>query len=152
MTPSTAPPLTLESGSSPSTVARRLLRAKGSVIDNECSMARDQFAAERNFLSWVKLSMALVASTTVIVRDFGIVKSSITQLADITTVYFLALAMLLLVVSTFYVWETQSSLATHKRPLRFFHPLLLQVFGSVGAVSLIFAIAVLYWRHLTRLG
>ncbi|KAJ2492597.1 hypothetical protein IWW37_001352 [Coemansia sp. RSA 2050] len=150
MTPSTTPPLTLESGSSPSTVARRLLQAKGSVIDNECSMARDQFAAERNFLSWVKLSMALVASTTVIVRDFGIIKSSITRLADITTLYFLALAMLLLLISTFYVWEAQFSLATHKRPLRFFHPLLLQVFGSVGAVSLIFVLAVLYWRHLVH--
>ncbi|KAJ2011027.1 hypothetical protein GGI14_006273, partial [Coemansia sp. S680] len=135
MTLSTTPPLALESGSSPSpsTGTRRLLHAKGSVIENECSMARDQFAAERNFLSWVKLSMALVVSTTVIARDFGIVKSSYTRLADITTLYFFALAMLLLIVSTFYVWDTQLSLAIHKRPLRFFHPLLLQVLGSVGA-------------------
>ncbi|KAJ2872355.1 hypothetical protein H4R27_006663, partial [Coemansia aciculifera] len=131
---STALPLALESGSSPSTGARRLLRAKGSVIENECSMARDQFAAERNFLSWVKLAMAIIASTTVIVRDFGIVKSSYTRLADIATLYFFALAMLLLIVSTFYVWDTQLSLAIHKRPLRFFHPLLLQVLGSLGAV------------------
>ncbi|KAJ2809791.1 hypothetical protein H4S07_003056 [Coemansia furcata] len=147
---STTPPLALESGSSPSTVTRRLLHAKSSVIENECSMARDQFATERNFLSWVKLSMTVVASSTVIVRDFGIIKSSYTRLSDIATLYFFALAMLLLIVSTFYVWDTQFSLATHKRPLRFFHPLLLQVLGSLGAASLIFALAIIYWRHMAH--
>ncbi|KAJ2745629.1 hypothetical protein GGI20_002012 [Coemansia sp. BCRC 34301] len=127
---------------------RRLFHIKGSVIDNECSMARDQFAAERNFLSWVKLAMAIAASATVIVRDFDMVKTSDTRLAGITTTYFFVLSMILLIVSTFYVWDTQHSLAVHQRPLRFFHPLLLQVFGSLGAVSLIFALAVSYWQHL----
>ncbi|KAJ2460229.1 hypothetical protein GGF42_000971 [Coemansia sp. RSA 2424] len=148
-TASTTHSLAPESAASTfATGSRRLLHVKGSVIDNECSMARDQFAAERNFLSWFKLAMAVVASGVIIVRDFDLVNTSYARLGDIATLYFFALAMLLLVVSTFYVWDTQHSLAVHKRPLRFFHPLLLQVFGSLGAVSLIFVLAVTYWRHL----
>ncbi|KAJ2471564.1 hypothetical protein GGI02_002179 [Coemansia sp. RSA 2322] len=113
-------------------------------------MARDQFAAERNFLSWVKLAMAVVGSGTIIFRDFNKHISGYTRLADISTLYFFALAMLLLVVSTFYVWDTQHSLATYKRPIRVFHPLFLQVFGCLGAISLIFVLALSYRSYLIQ--
>ncbi|KAJ1758678.1 hypothetical protein LPJ77_006378 [Coemansia sp. RSA 2523] len=108
-------------------------------------MARDQFAAERNFLSWVKLALTVAASATVIFREFRL-QSEFTRLANISTLYFIVLALVLLVGSTMYVWGIQSSLATEQRPLRLFRPLLLQVCGCIGAVSLIFVLAVLYTR------
>ncbi|KAJ1791778.1 hypothetical protein GGH19_003239 [Coemansia sp. RSA 1807] len=123
----------------------KLAKVKSHIIDNECSMARDQFAAERNFLSWVKLALTVAASATVIFREFRL-QSEFTRLANISTLYFIVLALVLLVGSTMYVWGIQSSLATEQRPLRLFRPLLLQVCGCIGAVSLIFVLAVLYTR------
>ncbi|KAJ2622073.1 hypothetical protein GGI25_003550 [Coemansia spiralis] len=119
------------------------IRYASRIVDNECSMARDQFAAERNFLSWFKLAMAIVASGTIIYRDF----TQDTRLARASTAYFLVLAILLLIISTVYVVEVKSWLATEKRPLRFFRPLFLQVLGSASAVSLIFVLAVAYTRR-----
>ncbi|KAJ2354969.1 hypothetical protein GGF43_002960, partial [Coemansia sp. RSA 2618] len=52
------------------TSVTKLNKVKSQVIDNECSMARDQFAAERNFLAWFKLAMSVVSSATIIFRDF----------------------------------------------------------------------------------
>ncbi|KAJ1851234.1 hypothetical protein GGH12_000396 [Coemansia sp. RSA 1822] len=124
----------------------KLAKVKSQIIDNESSMARDQFAAERNFLSWVKLALTVAASATVIFREFRLQSSEFTRLANISTLYFITLALVLLVGSTAYVWGIQSSLATEQRPLRLFRPLLLQVFGCIGAVSLIFVLAVSYTR------
>ncbi|KAI8319658.1 hypothetical protein GQ54DRAFT_313370 [Martensiomyces pterosporus] len=123
--------------------------ARGSyVIDNECSMARDQFAAERNFLSWVKLAMAMVVSASMIQKDFGHHVESIiyARLAEVSTVYFIILAMVMLILSTAYVWEAQFKLSKLKTPVRVVRVLALQVLGSLAAVSLIFVLAVSYSR------
>ncbi|KAJ2720074.1 hypothetical protein GGI07_004823 [Coemansia sp. Benny D115] len=83
------------------------------VIENECSMARDQFACERNFLSWFKFSMALASSGAVVFNEFskkqkqninsagnpGGAHDKNIELANASTVFFLVLAMIVLVFS-----------------------------------------------------
>ncbi|KAI9475337.1 hypothetical protein BX667DRAFT_498415 [Coemansia mojavensis] len=121
-------------------------RLNEQVIDNECSMARDQFAAERNFLSWVKLAMTIIASAVIIFRDFNNNSNANIGLANLSTVYFFALSLSLIIISTVYVIKAQQSLATEKKPLGLFIPLFLQVVGCVGAVSLIFILAINYYK------
>ncbi|KAJ2544015.1 hypothetical protein EV175_005933 [Coemansia sp. RSA 1933] len=119
------------------------------IVDNDGSMARDQFAAERNFLSWCKLSMCVVASGTVIYKDLynHSAGASYGRLAQISTAYFLALAIVLLVLSTAYLYVIKAALARENRPLKMFRPLFFQVAGSVAAVSLIFVLAIAYHRQ-----
>lgn len=111
------------------------------IICNSSSMARDQFAAERNFLSWVKLSMAVVASGALVFRDFP----HSNKLASITTLYFMCLSCLLLVVSALYVNYVQKCLADEHRPVKLFRPLFLQIVGSILAISLTFVLAIEYY-------
>ncbi|KAJ1822295.1 hypothetical protein LPJ56_000886 [Coemansia sp. RSA 2599] len=119
------------------------------VIDNECSMARDQFAVERNFLSWFKLSMAIASSGAVIFKDYDRARKPFqsfkyTVLADISTAYFVCLAILILAVATVYLWDVKLRLARENRPMRLFWMLFLGVLGFVGAMSLVVVLAVSY--------
>ncbi|KAJ2617534.1 hypothetical protein EV177_000497, partial [Coemansia sp. RSA 1804] len=57
---------------------------KHCVVENDNSMARDQFAAERNFLSWFKLVMTIVASGTIIYSDFSDTIGTYSRLAWIS--------------------------------------------------------------------
>ncbi|KAI9467625.1 hypothetical protein BX667DRAFT_393603 [Coemansia mojavensis] len=118
------------------------------IVDNEHSTARDQFAAERNFLSWLKLAMAVVASSIIIFHDFVEQNTTYSWLATVSTVYFFVLALLLLLVSTVFFWKTQGSLATEQKPMRLFTPLFLQVVGYAGAASLVFVLAISYSKTL----
>ncbi|KAJ1663164.1 hypothetical protein IW140_005670 [Coemansia sp. RSA 1813] len=117
------------------------------VVENDNSMARDQFAVERNFLSWFKLAMAIVASGTVIYKDFNDTIGMYSQLARISTAYFLGLAIVLLILSTVYLYAIKAALTKENGPLKLFHPLFLQVAGCIGAVSLIFVLALAYHRQ-----
>ncbi|KAJ2706683.1 hypothetical protein FB645_001433 [Coemansia sp. IMI 203386] len=119
------------------------------VIENECSMARDQFAVERNFLSWFKLSMAVASSGAVIFRDYDKARKPFqpfkyTRLADISTVYFICLAIAMLSVATMYLWDVKLRLAKESRPARLFWMLFLGILGFVGAMSLVIVLAVSY--------
>ncbi|KAJ2522813.1 hypothetical protein H4217_000529 [Coemansia sp. RSA 1939] len=120
---------------------------KHCVVENDNSMARDQFAAERNFLSWFKLVMTIVASGTIIYSDFSDTIGTYSRLAWISSAYFLVLAIVLLILSTLYFFATKTALTRENRPLRLFQPLFLQVAGCVGAVSLIFVVALAYRRQ-----
>ncbi|KAJ1643531.1 hypothetical protein LPJ64_004709 [Coemansia asiatica] len=119
------------------------------VIDNECSMARDQFAVERNFLSWFKLSMAVASSGAVIFRDYDKARKPFqplkyTRIADISTVYFISLSIVMLGVAMMYLWDVKLRLAKENRPARLFWMLFLGVLGFVGAMSLVIVLALSY--------
>ncbi|KAJ1719642.1 hypothetical protein LPJ53_005631 [Coemansia erecta] len=137
----------------------RLQKYHRRVIENECSMARDQFAVERNFLSWFKLAMAVASSGAVIFREFdrtpksqrsAMVDGAFTRLADISTIYFLCLSMVLLFIATLYLWDVKLRLARDKRPVRLFWLLFLSVAGVLAAGSLIFIVAYSYARMPSR--
>ncbi|KAJ1801539.1 hypothetical protein LPJ59_000213 [Coemansia sp. RSA 2399] len=117
------------------------------VVENDNSMARDQFAVERNFLAWFKLSMAIVASGIVIYKDFDEAIGTYSLLARISTAYFLILAIVLLLLSTAYLYVIKAALSKENRPLKLFHLLFLQIAGCVGAVSLIFVLAIAYHQQ-----
>ncbi|KAJ2397714.1 hypothetical protein GGI05_000503 [Coemansia sp. RSA 2603] len=119
-------------------------------------MARDQFAVERNFLSWFKLAMAVASSGAIIFRDMDRTPKSrrsaldvdgpYTKLADISTIYFLCLSMAILFIATLYLWDVKLRLAREKRPARMFWLLFLSVAGVLAAGSLIFVVAYSYAR------
>ncbi|KAJ1943284.1 hypothetical protein EC988_006276, partial [Linderina pennispora] len=111
------------------------------VVENDNSMARDQFAAERNFLSWIKLAMVMVASSAMTMTKFQQHITRFTQFADGVSVYIIVLAMLIVVVSTLHVVDSQGRLAILRRPMRVFRPVFVQVVGSMSAASLIFVLA-----------
>ncbi|KAI7823408.1 hypothetical protein BX661DRAFT_186547 [Kickxella alabastrina] len=109
------------------------------VIDNECSMARDQFAVERNFLSWIKLSLAMWLRNDTLQGAYA-------KLSDVSVIYLLCLAIALLVVSTAYMWGTKGRLVTDQRPMRMFWAFILLAAGSIGAASLVFVMSINYHR------
>ncbi|KAJ2776610.1 hypothetical protein H4R18_005589 [Coemansia javaensis] len=124
---------------------KRQLPWRATVVDNDSSMARDQLAAERTFLSWIKLAMAVVGSCATVVGQPDWRASR--RLAQGAAVYFMALAMALVAVSAVYVCRTQRLLAHERRPLSVFRPLFAQVVGCVAAASIIFALAVSHARQ-----
>ncbi|KAJ2712258.1 hypothetical protein H4R19_002848 [Coemansia spiralis] len=109
------------------------------VVANDGSMARDQFAAERNFLSWIKLALAVVSSAAIVVGEAGW-RTPRAQVAA-SVVYLLVLAFLVVAATVIYLWRTQWQLACRRQPLRMFPMVFAQTAGCIAAASLVFVLA-----------
>ncbi|KAJ2764282.1 hypothetical protein IWQ56_004545 [Coemansia nantahalensis] len=109
----------------------------GTAVANDGSLARDQFAAERNFLSWVKLALAAAMSAAIVLSDQKLQAT----LARTASAYIVVLAVLVTAAAAASVWRTQGLLASQRKPLRLFLVLFVQVAGCIAAASLVFVLA-----------
>ncbi|KAJ2781089.1 hypothetical protein H4R18_003084 [Coemansia javaensis] len=107
-------------------------------IDNLGSTARDMFAAERNFLSWLRLALAAMGTGAAAVADIAAPPGRSAEplgLLLFSVAAFAALAAL----SVFY--HVTAQLAVDRRPLRWSAALLPAAASATAAAALLAALS-----------
>ncbi|KAJ2525389.1 hypothetical protein GGI11_000052 [Coemansia sp. RSA 2049] len=111
-------------------------------IPNNGSTARDFYAAERNFLSWVRLSIALASTGAMVMADTEV--SALTRFGRkvfAASLHFVA--AFTLIVALVFLYHTHAQLAVLHRPLRWSRALAMSVTiaAAVTATASAFAAA-----------
>ncbi|KAI9501412.1 hypothetical protein GGI25_004495 [Coemansia spiralis] len=145
---------------------RRLSRAYTlhvpSEIENKGSTARDFYAAERNYLSWVRLSLALASTGAAVLTDFrypGRKKPEYPSFLSparwlnaieakhhwLTSLCLQFLAAFTLVTTFVVFYHTHSQLAVAKRPLLWSRMLVVSMTLAIAVAVVAAAASTLYY-------
>ncbi|KAJ1664951.1 hypothetical protein IW140_002750 [Coemansia sp. RSA 1813] len=109
-------------------------------IDNTGSTARDFYAAERNFLSWVRLSLALASTGAMLLTNTGV--TALTKFGqDMFATALHLVAALTLVASLCFLYHTHAQLAVSCRPLRWSRTLSISMVVAAAATAIASAVA-----------
>ncbi|KAJ1831066.1 hypothetical protein IWW55_003325 [Coemansia sp. RSA 2706] len=123
-------------------------------IDNAGSTARDMYASERNYLSWVRLSAAIMGTGAVVLADISQLHNPFSGDVERRRLYFwlvewletydeavglalfaLAAGVLLAALAVFA--HASAQLAVARRPLRWSQALLVAMTAAVAASALV---------------
>ncbi|KAJ2722913.1 hypothetical protein GGI07_002989 [Coemansia sp. Benny D115] len=132
------------------------------IIENSGSTARDFYAAERNYLSWLRLSLTIMSTGAVALSDFSQLRGHLPDNANLSRLYiwlirtvekhsdaiglalfFLAAFTGLVALAIFY--HTHAQLALLRQPLRWTGMLMTSVTFAIALASLAIALAS-FWR------
>ncbi|KAJ2799587.1 hypothetical protein H4R20_004381 [Coemansia guatemalensis] len=130
-------------------------------IENVGSTARDFYAAERNCLSWIRLSVAIMSTGAAVMGDISGLRNPFSGDSEMTRMYIwlvdyverhgMILGLLLFVLSAFVVLSAltvfchaQAQLAVARRPLRWSNTLLVAATFAVAASSLLVTVSVMH--------
>ncbi|KAJ2403085.1 hypothetical protein GGI23_000224 [Coemansia sp. RSA 2559] len=105
-------------------------------IENKGSTARDFYAAERNFLSWVRLSLALASTGAMLLTNTGV--TALPRFGrEMFAVALHSVAAFTLVAALCFLYHTHAQLAVSCRPLRWSRTLSMSmlVAAAVAAIS-----------------
>ncbi|KAI9470372.1 hypothetical protein LPJ78_003708 [Coemansia sp. RSA 989] len=115
-------------------------------IDNVGSTARDFYAAERNYLSWLRLSMAIMSTGAVILANISHkpdfhpslyrVAGYLDEYKEIVGLLLFALAAFAGLAAISVFSHTQAQLAISKRPLQWSSTLLMAITIAVAISAL----------------
>ncbi|KAJ2158400.1 hypothetical protein GGF46_003805 [Coemansia sp. RSA 552] len=140
--------------------ARRGLAVFGvpSTIDNAGSTARDFYAAERNYLSWVRLSLAIMSTGAVVLGDLSRLRDPLWDDSRFSRIclwlsghlgrhnetiglllFLMAAFAALASVAVFY--HTHAQLAVARRPLRWTNTLLASTTFAIAASALMVSLS-----------
>ncbi|KAJ2078976.1 hypothetical protein H4R24_004101 [Coemansia sp. RSA 988] len=130
-------------------------------IENVGSTARDFYAAERNCLGWVRLSVAIMSTGAAVMGDISRLRNPFSGDSEMTRIYIwlidyverhgVVLGLLLFVLSAFVViaalivfCHTHAQLAVTRRPLMWSNTLLVAATFAVATSSLLVTASVLH--------
>ncbi|KAJ2710703.1 hypothetical protein H4R19_003621 [Coemansia spiralis] len=125
-------------------------------VSNTGSTARDMLAAERNFLSWLRLSLGAMGTGAVALADIaqlhsplrngggggGAMRRFLEDYDDVIGLLLFSLSAFALVAALIVYGHVAAQLAVARRPLRWTATLLVSTVGAVAATVLIVALTV----------
>ncbi|KAI8322756.1 hypothetical protein GQ54DRAFT_249248, partial [Martensiomyces pterosporus] len=127
-------------------------------IDNKGSTARDFYAAERNYLSWLRLALAIMSTGMVALTDFNGSKNTFPGdiemsrfyywLSDLMDSYSWPIGVFLFFLAAFTIlaalvafFHAHAQLAVQRRPLRWAGTLLMATTLAIVLSTIVVAVA-----------
>ncbi|KAJ2821382.1 hypothetical protein IWW50_004658 [Coemansia erecta] len=134
-----------------------------STIDNIGSTARDFYASERNYLSWLRLSLAVMSTGSVVLADISSLRNPFGD-AELSRLYFwqsgsiveeynevvglllFALAVFSALAALIVFYHTHAQLAVVRRPLRWSGTLLMSTTIAVAVSAFVVSSTTMFLR------